>query len=239
MGSQLTVAPEPDSRLSAGPVHRSIVLVDIEGSTLRTNVAKGTIRGDLYDILDRALGASGISARHLEPHSDRGDGVLILIRPHDDVPKTLLLGRLIPVLSALLTEHNAAAARPELRLRLRAVIHAGEVHEDARGFYGDDVDTAFRLLAAPGLKKALREAVVSPLVLAVSEEIFTGVVQQEYPDAGRYQPLIKVRVGRRQRRGWVTVPVPVALGRPGTAPRPAARFPVSPLALAPASGHGR
>ena len=41
--------------------------------------------------------------------------MLILIRPHDDVPKTALLGRLIPTLTALLAEHNATAAEPELR----------------------------------------------------------------------------------------------------------------------------
>ena len=75
--------------------------------------------------------------------------MLILIRPHDDVPKTLVLGRLIPVLTALLAEYNASATRPELRMRLRAVVHAGEVHEDDNGFYGDDLDAAFRLLEAP------------------------------------------------------------------------------------------
>ena len=212
MGTLLTVVPSVTAQLPAGPVHRSIVVIDIEGSTMRTNVAKGEMRGALYDIVERALRASGIGSQHLEPLSDRGDGVLILIRPHDDVPKTLLLGRLIPVIAALLIEHNATVDRADLRLRMRAVVHAGEVHEDARGFYGDDVDTAFRLLEAPGLKKALREAVVSPLILSVSDEIFTGTVQQEYVDAALYQPLIRVKVGRRRRRGWVTVPVPMTPG---------------------------
>jgi len=34
-------------------------------------------------------------------------------------------------------------------MRLRTVMHAGEVHVDGRGFYGDDLDSAFRLLEAP------------------------------------------------------------------------------------------
>ena len=59
--------------------------------------------------------------------------MLILIQPHDDVPKTLSFGRLIPILTALLAEHNAAVAEPELRMRLRAVVHAGEVHDDTGG----------------------------------------------------------------------------------------------------------
>ena len=74
--------------------------------------------------------------------------MLILIKPHDDVPKTLLLGQLVPILTALLAEHNASVARPELRMWLRAVVHAGEIHEDDKGFYGDDLDAAFRLLEA-------------------------------------------------------------------------------------------
>ena len=146
--------------------------------------------------------------------------MLILIRPHDDVPKTMVLGQLMPMLTALLVEHNAAVARPELRLRLRAVVHAGEVHEDDKGFYGDDLDTAFRLLEAPTAEEGAEGGDASPLVLVVSEEIFTGIVRQGYLDDGRYEPLVRVRVGRRQRRGWVHIPDPSAsTGRPSTAGR--------------------
>jgi hypothetical protein len=212
----LTAVQSMDVRLPVGPVHRLIVAVDVEGSTKRTNPAKGELRRNLYELLERALEAAGIATRHLEPHTDRGDGVLILIRPHDDVPKTLVLGRLIPILTALLNEHNAAVTRPELRLRLRAVVHAGEVHEDDRGFYGDDLDAAFRLLDAPKLKKALQEAAASPLVLVVSDEIYNGIVQQDYLDGGPYRPLGRVRVGNRHRRGWVHIPVPLDPDRPAT-----------------------
>ena len=175
MSIMLTAVPSLDARLPVGPVHRLIVAVDIEGSTERNNPAKGELRRILYELLNRALEAAGIASRHLEPYTDRGDSVLILIKPHDDVPKTLVLGQLVPILAALLAEHNASVTRPELRMRLRAVVHAGEVHEDDQGFYGDDLDAAFRLLEAPKLKKALKEAVASPLILVVSEEIFHGI----------------------------------------------------------------
>jgi hypothetical protein len=211
------------SAVSAGcptaPVHRLIFAVDIEGSTERTNPAKGELRRILYDLLDRALEAAGIGARHLEPFTDRGDSVLILIKPHDDVPKTLLLGQLVPILTGLLAEHNAAVARPELRVRLRAVVHAGEVHEDNKGFYGDDLDTAFRLLEAPALKKALKKATEAPLILVVSEEIFHGIVEQGYLSGAPFEPLVRVRVGRRQRWGWVHIPDPLPPGRLDTSRR--------------------
>ena len=47
--SQLAVVPP----VSDGPVHRSIVAVDVEGSTKRTNPAKGKVRRIMYDLLER------------------------------------------------------------------------------------------------------------------------------------------------------------------------------------------
>jgi hypothetical protein len=224
--SQLAVVPP----VSGGPVHRSIVAVDVEGSTKRTNPAKGKLRRILYDLLERALKAAGIGPRHL---ADRGDGVLILIRPHDDVPKTVLIGLLIPALTALLAEHNAAVAEPELRMRLRAVVHAGEVHDDDWGFYGDDIDVAFRLLEAPTVKRVLRDAPEAPLVLVVSEEIWAGIVRHGYVDGGPYQQRVQVTVGQRRRRGRVHLPVPVRYDLPALVPQ--ARTPLTSVSRAVAS----
>jgi hypothetical protein len=228
-----TVPTSVDARLPDGPVHRVIFAVDIEGSTERTNPAKGELRRILYDLLDRALETAGIGARHLEPFTDRGDSVLILIKPLDDVPKTLLLGRLVPILTGLLAEHNATVARPELRVRLRAVVHAGEIHEDDKGFYGDDLDAAFRLLEAPSLKKALKKAASAPLILVVSEEIFHGIVEQGYLDGASFEPLVRVRVGRRQRRGWAQFPDPLPPGRPTANRRTRSQLPSASLSIAP------
>jgi hypothetical protein len=239
MSLLLAAVPSLDARLPNGPVHRLIVAVDIEGSTERNNPAKGELRRILYELLGRALEAAGIDTRHLEPHTDRGDSVLILIRPHDDVPKTLVLGQLVPALAALLAEHNASVTRPELRMRLRAVVHAGEVHEDGNGFYGDDLDAAFRLLEAPKLKKALKEAVAAPLILVVSEEIFHGIVQQGYLDDGPYQPLVRVRVGRRQRRGWVHIPGPRPPDRSEGSRRPKGQLSPAPRAIGPVNDRGQ
>jgi hypothetical protein len=235
MGLMLATRRQPGMRTFAGPVYRLIVVVDIEGSTKRTNPVKGELRRYLYLLLEQALQVTGITAGHLEPFTDRGDGVLILIKPHDDVPKTLVLGRLLPVLAALLIEHNKAISRPELGLRLRAVVHAGEIHGDERGFYGDDIDTACRLLDSPGLRRTLREADTSPLALAVSEEIFTGIVQQDYLDEGIYEPLGRVRVGNRNRRGWMHVPAPAELDEQATIPWPRNPVPPSPVGIVSAS----
>jgi hypothetical protein len=224
-----------DARLPDDPVSRLIFAVDIEGSTERTNLAKGKLRQFLYELLEQGLEAAGIAARHLEPFTDRGDSVLILIKPHDEVPKTLVLGRLIPILADMLAEHNASVGRPELRMRLRAVVHAGEIHEDTNGFYGDDLDAAFRLLEAPALKQALKKAENAPLILVVSEEIFHGIVQQGYLDESSYQPLVRIKVGRRQRRGWSHIPEPL-IPDPRASRGPRGQLPSGPLSIVPVNG---
>ena len=66
------------------------------------------------------------------------------------------------------------------------------------------------------MKKALKEAPEAPLILVVSEEIFNGIVQQGYLDDALFLPLVRLRVGRRERRGWVHIPVPI---RPGSSRR--------------------
>lgn len=221
---RLTALPELETRPLTDPVYRLILAVDLEGSTKRTNPAKGALRRVLYHLMDRALAATEIAGQHLEPSADRGDGMLILIRPHDDVPKTALLGTLIPALTALLAEHNAAVPDPSLRMRLRVVVHAGEIHVDDWGFYGEELDVAFRLLDAPAVKRTLGAASRSPLALVISDEIFRTIIRHGYLDEEHYQPGVRVRVAGQQRRGWVSTPVPIAAQAAGCDPElPAAR----------------
>lgn len=209
MSNRFASVRTPNGWTPDGPVHRSIVAVDLEGSTRRTNPVKRELRRVLYDLLGEALAVAGMDQEHLEDLTDRGDGVLILVKPHDDVPKTLLLARLIPTLAALLIEHNATVTQQALNLRLRTVVHAGEVHDDGKGFFGEDLDVAFRLLDSPQTKRILKETVSSPLTLVISDEIFFGIVRHGYVE-GSYEPLVRVRVADRQRRGWIHVPGPLA-----------------------------
>ena len=193
---------------SCHPRHRTIVALDMEKSTLRTNPVKRELRHRTYLILDEALRQAGIRERHLDRLTDRGDGVLALIRPVDEVPKTLLLDVFTPVLHTLLLEYNAGVADDPARcLRLRMVIHAGEVHDDGQGFFGEELDVAFRLLDARRVKRALARA-HGPLAVVVSDEIYRAIVLHGYGgiDAGDYEPGVRVRVLDRQRYGWINVP---------------------------------
>jgi hypothetical protein len=196
------------------PRHRSIVAIDIERSTSpeRTNPIREELREEAYRLLGAAMRTAGIADGHCDPLADRGDGVLALIHPADEVPKTLLLNPLVPVLVTLLADRNArlgTAERYRRELRLRAVIHAGEIHYDGKGYFGEALDVAFRLLDAPRLKDRLRQA-VTPLAVVVSEDIYWSIVQHEYDgiSGSTFEPLVRVTVAGRRRRGWVHVPAP-------------------------------
>lgn len=200
------------------PVYRSILAVDIEGSTKRTNPVKEELREKVYRLMLEALYVAGIASHHYDPLTDRGDGVLVLLRPADELPKPVLLSRLIPILASLLAAHNSHISpsdQPRM-LRLRAVIHAGEVLYDENGPFGEDLDGAFRLLDAPRFKTQLKNATV-PLALVASDYIYQKIIRHGYDGIAEWEflPLVTVTVGCQRWRGWVQLPyaggLPVAI----------------------------
>jgi hypothetical protein len=198
------------------PYHRAIVAVDIEGSTTRTNPVRAQLRRVLYDLLEEALLEAGITEEHRDPLIDRGDGILVLIHPVTQAPKTVLLSRVIPELTRLLAQH--ATQHPDFQFRLRAAVHAGEVHYDDRGCYGEDIDITFRLLNSPTLKKTLRQT-PQPLVLVVSQEIHRSVIRHGYDgiDISAFDPRVHVQIAGQRVRGWVQIPAPRLSGENGIA----------------------
>lgn len=183
-------------------MYRTIVAVDIEGSTARTDAAKARLRAVMYDLLETALHACGIAEKHRDPMVDRGDGAFILVRAVDHAPKTLLLTGFIPILNDLLAAHNANCRD---QIRLRAAVHAGEVNYDRRGCFGEAIDLTFRLLDAPAAKTALRDA-AEPLILVVSDPLYQSVVRHGYHglDERRFARLVQVEIGDQAHHGWVT-----------------------------------
>jgi hypothetical protein len=203
----MMIYAQPTPRTSC---HRNIIAVDIEGSTSRPDPIKAHLREVMYELVEQALHAGGLVAAHRDPLIDRGDGVLVLLHPVDRAPKRVLLDTVMPSLGALLTEHNEC--HPAWRFRLRAVVHAGEIHYDAHGCFGEVLDVAFRLLDAEKVKRTLR-VTPAPLALVVSDDIYRGVVLQGYHgiDAGDFKPLVRLHVAGRWHRGWVRAVDPVAV----------------------------
>jgi hypothetical protein len=197
--------------MAAGlPHHRAIVALDIEQSTRRPDPVKAELRSTMYDLFDAALLSAGIERRHRDRFVDRGDGVLALIHPVHRAPKAILLNQAIPALSRLLADYNDAlpgASRAQRLLRVRAVVHAGEVNYDANGCFGEALDVAFRLLDAARVKRALRAA-DDPLILVVSGDIYQCVVRHGYDgiDQDAFQPMVRIQVAGKRHCGWVQVP---------------------------------
>jgi class 3 adenylate cyclase len=186
------------------PRPRIIVAVDIENSTARINTVKAKIRAAMYELLEQALAEGGIAGQYLDPFVDRGDGILSLVHATDQTPKALMLDPVVPILNKLLIDH--CAGHPDQEFRLRVVVHAGDVHYDGRGCFGDALDLAFRLLDAAELKARLSQS-VSRLGLVVSDDIYQTVIRHRYRglDENTFEPGVNVRLGGRKHRGWLSI----------------------------------
>src|SRR5579859_4449896 len=134
------------------PRYRAIVGLDIEQSTSRPDPVKAELRIMLYELFEAALRSADIGPHRRESFMDRGDGLLVLVDPAEQAP---LLRQVVPVFGQLLAGYNASLPPPR-RLRVRVVVHAGEVRDDDNGCFGAALDTACRLLDAPEAKTALK-----------------------------------------------------------------------------------
>ena len=182
-------------------VHRSIVLVDIEGfgDQRRTNADQVTVRDGLYRVMQDAFSHAGIAWENCD-HEDRGDGVFVLVPA--EVPKGLLVEELPSALVTALHVHNDQRRGLE-RIRMRMALHAGEVRYDEHGVTGAAVNMAFRLLEASDLKAVLAS---SPDVLAViaSSWFFEEVVRHGDAAAGYHR--VEVVVKETATTGWICLP---------------------------------
>ncbi|MEU7527917.1 hypothetical protein AB0A74_19460 [Saccharothrix sp. NPDC042600] len=195
------------------PVYRTVLAFDVEGSTGRNNRGKAFLREQVFQVVTTALRACGIGERDCDAVVHRGDGVLVLVHPIDHAPKTVLLGWVVPAVRRLLDAHNRR--RPEDAVRLRAVLHAGEIAHDRHGTFGETLDVAFRLLDAPEVKRALRET-AAPLVLVVSDDVHRSVVRHGYAGitSREFRRAVAVEVGGSCWSGWLHEPGGSPLPRP-------------------------
>ena len=185
---------------------RIIVALDIEGSTSRPDPAKAGLRTMIYELFDAALRSAGITAQRRDRFADRGDGLLALFDPADEA---LLLSFVLPAFSRLLAGYNASLPDPgdrDRRLRVRAVVHCGNVHDDDNGCFGEALDIAFRLLDAPSLKEALKMA-HGAMLLVVSSDIHDLPSSCSSGIAGRTALCpVTVQVAGDDHRSWIHVP---------------------------------
>jgi hypothetical protein len=186
---------------------RVIIALDIERSTCRPDPVKAELRTMLYELFDAALRTSGVSARRRDQFADRGDGLLALIDPAD---QERVLSDVIPVFSQLLASYNAGLPHPwdwDRRLRVRVVVHAGNIHDDDNGCFGEALDTAFRLLDTPLVKMELKTA-QGPLVVVISADVWESSAPDRIAGtirAASRQP-VTTQVAGHEHQGWILLP---------------------------------
>ena len=183
-------------------VHRTIVVVDIEGfgDPRRTNRNQVAVRNGLYEVMRAAFYDAGLPWAD-DSHEDRGDGIFGLIPA--EVPKSLFVESLPSALVMALRTHNNSHPREE-RIRLRMALHAGEVNYDEHGVTAASINLAFRLLEAKELKAALAS---SPGVLAIiaSSWFYEEVVRHSTANVDEYRR-VRVTVKETSTAGWICLP---------------------------------
>jgi hypothetical protein len=197
---------------SAGAaVHRTIIAVDVEGfgDRRRTNRNQVAVRDGLYSAMNEAFGQAEIPWDDCR-HEDRGDGIFILAGP--EVHKSVFAEIVPSALVAALCRHNGAHPDPE-RIRVRMVLHAGEVTFDQHGVTAASVNLAFRLLECGPVKA---ELAASPGVLAViaSSWFFDEVIRHSTADPAEYHA-VPVAVKETTTTGWICLPDHPGRLRPG------------------------
>ncbi len=188
----------------------TVLVVDVESFTTRTNPVQLSLRHRLYELLPRAFNDAGVSWRAVV-HEDRGDGLLVVLPA--SVAKLTLLRDVVGGIAGRVDadgggdRHAVSPSSDEhTALRLRVAVHAGEVHRDPYGFAGADVNHAFRLLDAPPLREALASS-GSHCAVLVSDSLYQTIVRHGYPglDPRRFHP-VPVDVKQTRASAWLHVP---------------------------------
>jgi len=185
-----------------GPLYRSIMVLDVAGFGRLPNLAQLRVRTALNTALRGAFRGTGVrwSALAVE---DRGDGAIVLAPP--TMSKVELLDPVIPELGARIRAHNEAADGP--RIRVRVSVHAGEVHRDATGWAGTDLNVACRLVGNAAVSRYLLQRPAADVLVVVSEAVYQGVVRHAYRriDPAAYEP-VHIAVKELNVRAWVHTP---------------------------------
>src|SRR6266516_3102333 len=223
-----------------GPVYRGILGVDIAGfnRTRWTDPIRRRLRERLYELVDHALADAELTTAQAT-RSDRGDGLWLLVAP--EVSTARLLHPLASRLASGVAQGNLHAPAQE-RMRLRVVVHAGELLQDSHGHAGASWNLAARLLDAEATRAVLMACPAADVIMLVSEQVHDGVVRHDYEgiDAAGWQP-VWIHAKETDTRAWVHLPgqaaqptLPAELVAPPTPragpavprelPRPAADF---------------
>ncbi|MGC4807039.1 hypothetical protein [Micromonospora sp. DT233] len=201
------------------PTPHAIVVVDIEGFGRRSNPMQASLRTAMYEVVQNAFADVNLSWGDVFPQ-DRGDGILMLVPA--SVSTVVLAGDLVRALDAGLRE-KARIFTQAHAMRFRVALHQGLCQPDGKGWVGEAINTASRLVDAQPLRLALAAAPRATLAFVVSDEIHRSVIRHDYRfiDSSTFA---STRIDMKELRGervWIQVPgYPHPPGLPDEEPEP-------------------
>jgi len=193
------------TEMSREAFYRRFIMVDIEGFARPewNDLVRARLRERLHKLFDHALARASIEVPR--PWRDAGDG-MVLILDDSSVSTIRLLHPLVSVFADRLS-HNNQMAPPTERLRVRLVVDAAEVIQDAFGHTGEGLNHAARLLNAQAGRMILRAVPEADVVLLVSDQFYQRIIKHasEEVDPTGYQ---RVLVEEKETRtlAWAYLP---------------------------------
>ncbi len=158
------------------------------------------MRRGIYRTLVTAFGGAGVRWEDCY-HEDRGDGVMVLVPTKH---KSVLASRLPGLVATALAQHNRDHDQ-QTQIRLRMVLHAGEIQADEHGVTGNALILAFRLLDAEPLKRAL-DGSSGFLAMITSEWFYDEVIVNTPACAPATYRRVFVSVKNTQEFAWICRP---------------------------------
>lgn len=182
----------------------AVFVVDIVGFTRvgRDDDIRRYLRERLYAYLQQAFDRSGVPWAECFCE-DRGDGALVVVPP--EIPVKGLIDPLPDKLRRLIRLHNHVSSAAA-DMQLRAALHIGPVEHDGHGFVGSDVDFAFRMLDARGLRTRLSDS-GAELGLIVSDYVYHGFICRHpaATDPAAYRG-VRFQTKNTKARAWTYLP---------------------------------
>ncbi|MFC4052494.1 hypothetical protein ACFOY4_22645 [Actinomadura syzygii] len=182
------------------PRHRNFFIVDISDYSVRDDASQTHVRGTMIDMVEQVAAGLGIRWRS-ELHSDRGDGLLIVAEKRGRID--VLLTDLPRRLNDAVRRHNMTAS-PDTQIQLRVAVGAGFLHRDEKGYSGDAINRATRLLDAPELKAEMKSQGAGCGVI-ISGQLYEAIQGFHILDDRKTQK-VRVDVKETHTTAWMWIP---------------------------------
>ncbi|HWM04694.1 MAG TPA: substrate-binding domain-containing protein [Actinophytocola sp.] len=183
-------------------MQHTIIAVDVEKFGSRKPAQQKVIRQGLAAVMEQTLAKLNFTLSSCQPRDD-GDGMILLVP--QTVENSDIVANLPHLLGMHLREYNDGVGGAEGQIRLRAVLHAGEVEHDSQGITGESLVHTARMLNSKALRKALANS-NGTVALMTTAEFYREHIENKPPAEPERYWSTRVREKEYKARAWVCQP---------------------------------